>query len=46
MSNLKLYSQTTFLYFKNINKAKEFFENVLKLKIVDDQGSAIILWSC
>jgi len=42
MSNLKLNSQITFLYYKDLNEAKDFFKNILKLEIVDDQGDAII----
>lgn len=42
MSNLKLNSQIIFLYYEDLNKAKDFFENILELEIVDDQGKAII----
>jgi len=42
MSNLRLNSQITFLYYKDLNEAKDFFENILNLKVVDDQGDAII----
>jgi len=42
MNKLKLNSQITFLYYKDLNEAKDFFENILNLEIVDDQGDAII----
>ncbi len=42
MSKLKLNSQITFLYFKDLSEAKNFFENILNLEIVDNQGDAII----
>ena len=42
MSSLKLNSQITFLYYKDLNEAKDFFENILNLEIIDDQGDAII----
>jgi len=42
MNNLKLNSQITFLYYKDFKEAKNFFENILCLKILDDQGDAII----
>ncbi len=42
MSKLKLNSQITFLYYKDLNGAKDFFENILNLEIVDNQGAATI----
>jgi len=42
MRKLKLNSQITFLYFKDFTEAKDFFENILNLEIIDDQGDAII----
>jgi predicted enzyme related to lactoylglutathione lyase len=42
MRKLKLNSQITFLYYKDFTEAKDFFENILNLEIIDDQGDAII----
>lgn len=36
----KFDSQITFLYFKNLDEAFPFFEKVLNLELVDDQGTA------
>jgi len=36
----KFDSQITFLYFKNLDEAVPFFEKVLNLELVDDQGTA------
>ena len=36
----KFDSQITFLYFKNLDEAVPFFEKVLNLELVDDQGPA------
>lgn len=37
---MKLSSQTTFLYFKELNGPAHFFEEILQLQKVDDQGFA------
>jgi len=42
MRKLKLNSQITFLYYKDFTEAKDFFENILNLEIIDDQGDALI----
>jgi len=42
MRKLKLNSQITFLYYKDFTEAKDFFENILNLEIIDNQGDAII----
>ena len=34
-------SQVTFLYFSDLNAAKDFFTRVLELELVNDQG-----WAC
>ena len=38
-------SQITFLYFKDLAEAAFFFEDILKLELVDDQGAAKIYGS-
>ena len=42
MNLSSLDSQITFLYFKDLNEAVGFFEDILKLELVDDQGAARI----
>lgn len=39
---MMLQSQITFLYFKNLKEAAPFFETILNLEMVDDQGFARI----
>ena len=39
-------SQITFLYFKDLAEAAFFFEDILKLELVDDQGAAKIYRHC
>jgi len=38
----RLDSQITFLYFKDLAEAAFFFEDILQLELVDDQGAAKI----
>ena len=40
--NLGIASQITWLYFEDLKQADEFFQNTLKLKLVEDQGWAKI----
>jgi len=42
MNLSSLDSQITFLYFKDLKEAVGFFEDILKLELVDDQGAARI----
>ncbi len=42
MSILNLSSQITFLYFKEIDNAKKFFDEILQLEMVCDQGWAYV----
>ncbi|MGI6789873.1 VOC family protein [Aminivibrio sp.] len=42
----RLDSQITFLYFKDLAEAAFFFEDILKLELVDDQGAAKIYRLC
>jgi hypothetical protein len=39
---MKLSSQITFLYFKDLSEPAQFFEEILQLQKVDDQGFARI----
>lgn len=39
---MKLSSQITFLYYKDLKDPAKFFENILNLQLVDDQGFARI----
>ncbi len=39
---MKISSQITFLYFKDLDKADHFFQNTLELKLVEDQKWAKI----
>jgi len=42
----RLDSQITFLYFKDLAEAAFFFEDILKLELVGDQGAAKIYRLC
>lgn len=42
MNLSKLDAQITFLYYKDFTEAVNFFENILDLELVDDQGAARI----
>ena len=42
MSNLTIASQITFLYYRDLSAAQQFYEGILGLEIVEDQGWAKI----
>ena len=42
VNNLKIASQITFLYYKDLALAQQFYEGILGLKLVEDQGWAKI----
>ena len=42
----RLDSQITFLYFKDLAEAAFFFEDILQLELVDNQGAAKIYRLC
>ena len=42
MNTSEIQSQITFLYYNDLNKAADFFENILKFQLCDDQGAAKI----
>ncbi|WP_420627966.1 VOC family protein [Candidatus Leptofilum sp.] len=44
MPNLSIASQITFLYYKDLAAAQQFYEGILGLELVEDQGWAKIYW--
>jgi len=42
MNDMSFQSQITFLYYKNLSRAAEFYENIMRFELCDDQGAAKI----